>query len=178
MPALVVGANVAGKPNFLTIAWSGIACGEPPMISVALRHQRYTLKGILENRTFSVNVASVDQVKEADYCGTASGAKVDKVKVCGFDVFYGKLGNAPLIEQFPVNLECSVEQTLDLGSHLLVIGRIEETHVSEEALTDGRPDVDKIRPFAYIGAPPQTYLAMGENIGKAYTVGQELKKKE
>ena len=178
MPALLVGANVNGKPNFLTIAWGGIADGEPPMISLAIRHQRHTLKGIKENQTFSVNVASVEQVKEVDYCGTASGAKVDKARVCNFKVFYGKLENAPLIEQCPVNLECKVEHMLELGSHVLVIGRIEETHVSEECLTSGEPDVDKVRPFAYIGTNGKRYQSLGAVIGKAFSAGLPLKKKE
>ena len=138
MPAMLVGADVDGKPNFMAVAWGGIACGDPPMISVAIRHVRHTLKGIRQNQTFSVNIPSVELVKETDYCGMVSGSKADKVRACRFEVFYGKLGNAPLIGQCPVNLECRVVQILNLGSHSLVIGRIEETYVSEECLTDGQ----------------------------------------
>ena len=177
-PALLVGANVNGKPNFLTVAWSGIANGEPPMISIAIRHSRYTLRGIKQNMTFSVNVPATDMVIETDYCGIVSGSEVDKVEVCRFKVFYGKLGNAPLIEQCPVNLECKVIHSLDLGSHLLVVGRIEETHVSESCLTDGKPDIDKINPFSYITDPDRQYQAVGEVIGKAYSIGKELAKRE
>ncbi len=106
MPVLLVGSNVNNKPNIMAAAWGGIANSEPPMISVAIRPRRYTMKGILENITFSVNIPSVDQIKEADYCGIVSGVKSDKVAACNFKIFYGKLGNAPLIEQCPVNLEC------------------------------------------------------------------------
>ena len=60
MPALLVGAKVDDKPNFMAVGWGGIVNGEPPMISVALRYQRYTLKGIKQNMTFSVNVPSTD----------------------------------------------------------------------------------------------------------------------
>ena len=63
MPAMLVGADVDAKPNFMTVAWGGIACGDPPMISVAIRHVRHTLKGIRQNQTFSVNIPSVEQVK-------------------------------------------------------------------------------------------------------------------
>ena len=66
MPAFVIGANVDGKPNFMTAAWSGIAGSTPPMITVALQHHRHTLKGMKQNMTFSVNVPSVDLVKETD----------------------------------------------------------------------------------------------------------------
>jgi len=64
IPVLLIGANVDDKPNFMTAAWGGIANGEPPMISIAIRHQRYTYKGIRQNLTFSVNIPSTDLVRE------------------------------------------------------------------------------------------------------------------
>ncbi len=174
LPAFLIGANVDGKPNFMTAAWSGIAGSTPPMITVALRHNRYTLKGIRQNMTFSVNVPSVDLVKETDYCGTVSGAKVDKVEACQFKVFYGKLDTAPLIEQCPVNLECKALHILDVGSHALIVGRIEETYVSENCLTNGEPDVDKIKPLTYVTQPGRRYQALGEVVANAYSIGREL----
>jgi flavin reductase (DIM6/NTAB) family NADH-FMN oxidoreductase RutF len=178
MPALLVGAKVDDKPNFMAVGWGGIANGEPPMISVAIRYQRYMLKGIKQNMTFSVNVPSTDLVKETDYCGIISGAKVNKAEVCRFKIFYGKLDNAPLIEQCPVNLECKVVHILDLGSHALIIGRIEETHVSDNCFTDGEPDVNKIKPFIYTTAPASQYQALGDVVAKAFSIGKELKAKQ
>ena len=175
MPAFLIGANVDGKPNFMTAAWSGIAGGTPPMITVAIRHTRYTLKGIKQNMTFSVNVPSVDLVRETDYCGMESGTKTDKVEICQFKMFYGKLETAPLIEQCPVNLECKVLHILDVGSHALVVGMIEETYVSEDCLTDGKPDVDKIKPISYvITQSGRRYQALGEVVANAYSIGREL----
>ncbi len=174
MPVFLVGANVGGKPNFMAVAWGGIVNGSPPMVSVSIVSQRYTFKGIRENMVFSVNIPSVDMVKEVDYCGIASGSRVDKVSVCGFRVFYGKLETAPLIEQCPVNLECRVVHIMDMGSNLLVVGRVEETHVSEDCLTDGKPDVTRIRPFAYVTSPAQQYQALGNIIADAFSVGRGL----
>ena len=175
MPALLVGANVDDKPNFMTVAWCGIANGEPPMLSVAIRHYRYTLRGIRQSLTFSANIPSTDMVIETDYCGLKSGLKVNKAEDCHFKVFYGKLDSAPLIEQCPINLECKVVHILDLGSHSLIVGRIEETHISESCLTDGKPDVDKIKPLTYITAPARHYQALGKVIAKAYSIGEEMK---
>ena len=174
MPALLVGAQVKGQPNFITVAWGGIACGDPPMISVAIRHTRHSLKGILENKCFSVNVPGADLVREVDYCGIVSGAKTDKVAACNFNVITGKLCGAPLIEQCPINLECELYHTIALGSHVLVIGRITETHISEDCLTNGRPDVEKINPLIYTTAQSQ-YQTLGEVVGKAFSIGNELK---
>ena len=178
MPVLLVGANVDDKPNFMAVAGCGVANGEPPMISVAIRLHRYTHRGIRQNLTFSVNVPSVDQIRETDYCGLVSGSKVNKVEACQFSVFYGKLGSAPLIEQCPINLECKVVHILELGSHSLFVGRVEETHISESCLTDGKPDVNKIKPFIFTTEPARQYQAFGETVGKAFSIGREVEEEK
>jgi flavin reductase (DIM6/NTAB) family NADH-FMN oxidoreductase RutF len=175
-PTVLVGANVNGKSNFMAVAWAGIACGTPPMISVALRHTRYTLKGVRQNMTFSVNIPSTDMVRETDYCGIVSGEKANKVKDCNFKIFYGVLETAPLIEQCPVNLECEVVHILNLGSHSLVVGKIVQTHVSEDCLTNGQPDVNKIKPIIYLPRPSPGYSAVGNPVADPFSVGKELKK--
>lgn len=175
-PVLLVGSDVDDKPDFMAVAWGGIACSEPPMISVAIRPQRHTLKGIRQNNNFSVNVPGENLVKEADYCGLVSGIKDDKVKTCGFDIFYGKLKNAPLIQQCPVNMECSVHKIIELGSHFLVIGIIEETYISENCLTDGKPDVKKINPILFSNAGVSQYYIYGQAIADAFKIGNTIKK--
>lgn len=173
-PTVLVGTMVGGKPNFMTVAWCGVANSTPPMVSVAIRSTRYTLKGIQETKEFSVNVPSNALVKETDFCGIVSGSKQDKVSVCKFKMFSGKLKNAPLIEQCPINLTCAVEHILELGSHQLIIGRVDETFINENCLTDGKPDVRKIKPFAFAMGGQSTYIALGKTLGKAFSVGQEL----
>ena len=123
---------------------------------------------------FSVNIPSADQVKETDYCGLASGARIDKAEDCGFTVFYGKLKNVPFIEQCPINHACEVVQILNLGSHELIVGRIVESHVSEDCLTDGRPDPAKVKPFLFAGFG---YHAVGEYLGRAFHCGKEINPK-
>jgi flavin reductase (DIM6/NTAB) family NADH-FMN oxidoreductase RutF len=178
MPAFLVGSNVNKKPNFMTVAWAGVACNEPPLVSVAIRSSRYTLKGIRETGVFSINIPSVTLLKEADYCGIVSGAVTDKVKDCGFKIFYGILQTAPMIEQCPLNLECRVEQQLELGSHILVIGRIIETYISRDCLTEGKPDVNKIKPLIYTSRLSSQYYGFGEVVGAAFSAGKALIKKE
>ena len=175
-PIFLVGVNIEGKPNFMTVAWGGMACGAPPMLTAAIRHQRYTMKGIKSGGSFSVNIPDEELVKEADLCGIVSGANADKVSACNFEIFYGKLESAPLIRQCPVNLECKVVHILDLGSHALVVGSIEETHVSESCLTDGNPDIAKIKPLLYSRGVAPLYYAFGSSVGEAFHIGNELRK--
>ena len=177
MPAFLIGANVDGKPNFMTAAWSGIAASTPPMITVALQHHRYTLRGMRENLTFSVNVPSAELVRETDYCGLVSGStKADKAKECGFNIFFGKLKSAPMIEQCPVNLECKAMHFLSLGSHCLVIGQIEEVHVSDSCMTNGKPDPAKIDPIMFTTGTDNAYFKLGGKVGPAFKIGMEIKK--
>jgi flavin reductase (DIM6/NTAB) family NADH-FMN oxidoreductase RutF len=173
-PTIMVGVTVDNKPDFTTVAWTGVAASVPPSITIALQHHRHSLKGVRQHMCFSVNIPSADQVKETDYCGLASGARVDKVADCGFKVFYGKLQNAPFIEQCPINHGCEVVQILNLGSHELIVGKIVETHVSEDCLLNGRPDPARVNPFLFAGFG---YYRVGEYLGDAFRCGVEINPK-
>jgi flavin reductase (DIM6/NTAB) family NADH-FMN oxidoreductase RutF len=174
-PTTIVGATTDGQPDFAAVAWTGVAASNPPSVTIALQPHRHSLKGIYQNRTFSVNIPSDTQVKEADYCGLVSGRDADKVKDCKFKVFYGNLKTAPLIEQCPLNLECEVTHVLNLGSHHLVVGKVAATYCSEDCLTDGKPDIAKVRPFVF-GGPK--YYKLGEAFADAFKVGWEIKPRE
>lgn len=170
MPAVLVGVVVEGKPNFMTAAWCGIVAYKPPSLTVGIHKERYTLKGMQLLGSFSVNIPSVSQVKLVDYCGIYSGEKKNKAQL--FNIFYGALGKAPLIEECPVNLECQIKHYLDLGSHIMFVGEIIETHVSENCLTDGKADPKKIDPLIFT-LPDRQYWRFGDAIAKAFQVGKE-----
>ncbi len=172
MPALLVGANVKGKPNYMTAAWATVACMTPPMVCVALNKTRYTVRGIDENKTFSLNVPSARYVVETDHCGLVSGALEDKSKV--FSSFYGRLKTAPLAEECPVNIECRLFKSVDCGSHVLHIGEIMEIHADKACVTDGRPDPVKSNPMVYAQA---SYWGIGKHIGKAFFAGKQYRKR-
>jgi len=139
------------------------------LFSVALRKERYTLEGVRENETFSINVPSSDMVKKTDYCGVYSGKKNDKSQI--FKIFYGELKTAPLIQECPLNLECKVIHYLDVGSHTLVVGEIIETYLSEDCLTNGEVDPEKIDPLIYAPGTIK-YHRLGEVIASAFKAGK------
>jgi len=172
-PAVLIGTSVNGKANFLVATCVGVVCTDPPMISVSIKPDRYSYTGIKQNGSFSVNIASIDQVEEMDYCGVVSGAKTDKMEICGFNVFYGVL-QTPMVEQCPVNIECTVIHFIKLGSHDIFIGRIEQTYVSENCLTDGKADIAKIKPIVYSADPTRDYYSVGDRVGKAFVSGKKL----
>jgi flavin reductase (DIM6/NTAB) family NADH-FMN oxidoreductase RutF len=167
-PVIMIGTTVNGVPDFTTVAWTGVAASFPPSVTIALQHQRYSLKGVRRNMAFSVNIPGVDLVRETDYCGLASGANVDKASDCRFEVFYGRLESVPMIGQCAVNHSCEVMQILNMGSHELIVGKIVETFASDECLTQGHPDPSKIRPFMFAG---RGYYTLGEYSGDAFRCG-------
>jgi len=170
MPAVLVGANVNEKPNLMTAAWCGIASHEPPAVSVALHKNRYTLKGIKKNETFSINVPSSNMAKKVDYCGLYSGKDNDKSQI--FEIFYGTLKTAPLVQECSLNLECGVIHSLDLGSHTLVVGEIIETYITDSCLSNGKVDPGRIDPLIFISGAGE-YHRLGEAIAPAFKIGRE-----
>jgi len=177
---VLVGTNVGGKPNYITIAFVGWLCYDT--ISVSVGHKQYSNAGIKENGTFSVNQPSAAMVRELDYCGLYSGRKVDKSAL--FETFYGELQTAPMIKECPVNFECSVIQSIERPVHTAFIGEVKEVYFDASCLTDGVPDFSKIDPILFIpklGAKISTrkysgsYWRLGEYLAEAWKIGKELK---
>ncbi len=171
MPMVLVGAVVAGKANFMAVAWVSRVNAKPPLFAVALgRH--HTNQGIEENRQFSINIPDVSLMEKTDYCGLVTGAKRDKSQI--FEVFYGQLSKAPLIAECPVRMACEVVQTVALPADTLFIGEPKELFTEEKYMTDGRLDVQKIKPFT-LTMPDNGYWSVGERIGTAWSAGKALK---
>jgi flavin reductase (DIM6/NTAB) family NADH-FMN oxidoreductase RutF len=173
MPTVVVGALVQGKPNPITIAHVGIMDLES--VSISLHKPHYTNPGIRETGTFSINIPSESQVAETDYCGLVSGRNTDKSKL--FDWFYGELKTAPMIGEFPLNMECRLVRTVDFPKHDLFVGEIVQTYCSEECMTDGVIDFSKIRPILFV-MHDKSYWKLGDRFAGAWSIGKALKRKD
>ncbi|MFU8857157.1 MAG: flavin reductase family protein [Deferrisomatales bacterium] len=168
-PALLVGTLVGGIPNYMVAAWCGMANHVPPMVSVAVRPNRHTEKGIRAHGAFSLNVPSTALVRDTDYCGIVSGAKEDKSAV--FTTVSGTVEGAPLIVECPLSLECRLVQTLELPTHRLHLGEIVEVHAEEGCLVEGLPDMGRVDPLIYSITDGQ-YWQIGKPVGRAFHVGR------
>jgi flavin reductase (DIM6/NTAB) family NADH-FMN oxidoreductase RutF len=173
MPMVLVGSVVDKKANFMAVGWVSRVNFNPPMIAVALGNSHYTNIGIHKNNAFSVNIPGIEMMGKVDYCGLVSGEKVDKSKI--FDIFYGDLPDAPMIQECPLCMECKLVNTIALPSNTLFIGEIIETYTEERYLTEGKPDIKKINPFT-LTMPDNNYWKVGENAGKAWNIGKDFKK--
>jgi len=173
MPCSLVGVNVAGKATFLTVAWFSMVNVKPPYLMLALGKGHYSNPGITENGTFSVNIPSVSMAEATDFCGIVSGKKHDKSKI--FEVFYGKLKTAPMIKECPYSLECKLVKNVELPGDELFIGEVVAAYTDERFMTGGVPDLVKMKPFI-LSMADRRYVALGDEIGKAWELGKKLLK--
>lgn len=174
MPVTIVAALVNGKVNFINIAHVGILNAAPPhLISLGMSNHHYTNSGIKETGVFSVNILNMDQMEAVDYVGIVSGAKVDKSHV--FETFYGELGNAPIIKNAALAMECKLYDTYAVKTHDLFIGEIVETYADESVLTsDGKVDLAKVRPLLF-DMSSLKYWTLGEAVGDCWKAGKDFK---
>ncbi len=176
LPTPVVLLSVAGegkKPNMITLAWVGVVCSDPPMISAAIRPSRHSHKLVDAAREFVVNIPRAAQVAQVDAAGVISGRDHDKFKELGFTAAPASKVGAPLIAECPVNIECVVRHQLLLGVHDLYIAEVVAVQYDEE-VTDsrGRLKVAALDAFAYAEGE---YWSLGERLGSYGQSAKSLK---
>lgn len=176
-PAWLVGTyDAAGRPNVMTAAWAGICCSRPPCLAVSLRQATYTYGSLMERRAFTVSVPSEAQVREADFCGISafSGRNTDKFAVTGWTAVRSEIVDAPYVQECPMVVECRLVHTFELGLHTQFVGEIVDVKADAAVLDErGVPDIARVRPLIF--APEaQAYHAVGEYLGRAFSIGKEI----
>jgi len=163
MPVVLVGTQVSGKANFMTVGWCSRANASLPMIVCGTGNHHHSPKGIEETKTFSVNIPSSDLLDKTDYCGLVSGEKTDKSHV--FDVFYGSLKTAPMIRECPVSLECRLVQAVPLPTNTLFIGEIAGALRGWKGDKRWEAGFPGDRPSLFLTMPDNRYWTLGKYVG-------------
>lgn len=174
-PVLIVGTYDAHhKPNAMAVAWGGICCSKPPCLAISVREATYTYASLMERRVFTVSIPSIEHLEAADYFGLASGRDADKFAVTGLTPVASDLVEAPYVGEFPVVLECKVVHVANLGLHTLFVGEILDVKAEEGCIdANGRLSGELVKPFMW--APPENmYYALGEKLGKGFSVGKSF----
>lgn len=170
MPVVIVGAKKDDRANFMTAAFCGMVNIKPPVVVLGLEQHHFTTAGIRENGTFSVNLPSTSMVKVTDYCGLVSGHKHDKSGL--FNVFYGKLETAPMIEECPLTMECKLIQTVDFSPDGAFLGEIVAAYCDDEFMNGKLPDIEKLDPIIF-SMGENSYWNIGKKIGTAWSTGKD-----
>ena len=164
VPAVMVSCALPGqKPNIITLAWVGTVNSEPPMCSVSVRKERHSHPIIRQSGEFIINLCGEDQLNDLDYCGVKSGRDVDKFAERHLTPVPVPSFTAPAVGECPLYLACRVTNVLELGSHDMFIGTIEQVGVNPALMDEaGRIDFSKAKLVAYNHG---NYYALGQALG-------------
>lgn len=173
-PVFIIGTySEDGTPNAMNAAWGGIS--EEKEISICVSEDHKTTENILKRKAFTVSMATVETMVACDYVGIVSGNQVpDKFEKAGFHATKSEFVDAPLIDELPMAVECKLI-SYDPESCRLV-GEIVNVSADESVLGEnGKVDPKKLCPITF-DPMNHTYLALGEQIGRAFQAGMELKR--
>lgn len=133
---LITSVSKDGTPNVFTVGWIGVACTQPPMITVAIRKERLSHVNISDTKEFVVNLPSKDMVKIVDFCGCRSGKNTDKIKHFNLELEDGIEVAVPSIKKCPVALECKVKSITELGTHDLFLAEVVKNKVEKHLIDE------------------------------------------
>lgn len=169
LPVFMVGTYCEdGTPDVMNAAWAG-QCG-PENVAITFALNRQTLKNIENNKEFSLAYATKDTLEIADYWGLVSASKTpDKVERTGVTVRKAENVNAPVVEEFPITLECELmDMHQVVPDRCLVVGKVINTIVNDEFVDEeGNVNTESIEFISYDGNT-KTYRVLGDVVGKAF----------
>ena len=176
MPVLMVAAyDENGKVNVMNVAWGQI-CDDDKIILFIGKGKR-TWLNIQASRAFTVALADEAHMDVADFFGIASGNKIsDKFERTGYHAVKSDRVNAPVIEEFPLVMECELLEFLHTDFVDGVVGKIVNVKAEEAVLDErGRVDPARLRALTF-DSFGSGYYVTGEKVGRAWNAGMKLMK--
>lgn len=172
MPVLIIGTyDENGMPNAMNAAWGGVYDTDQIMVCLADDHK--TTENIKNTGAFSISFATSKTVAPCDYVGIVSANDVpDKFAKAGFHATKSERVNAPIIDEFPMTVECKLIKFNEDG---ICVGRIVNVCADESILDEnGTIDAKKLDPIIYDGVT-HAYWSFGEKVGQAFSDGKKIK---
>ena len=155
------------NPDVMMAAWAGQLDYNQIVISLS-KHK--TTDNLAVTQAFTISFADERTVVESDYFGLVSGNKEpEKVAKAGFTITPSPNVNAPIINEYPLTLECKVVSFED-G---MLIGEVVNMSADESILTDGKVDLTKLKPIVF-DAAGMCYRSLGDDVGKAWQSGKAI----
>ena len=174
MPVLMIATyNEDGSVNVMNAAWGTMQ--ERDKVALNLTESHKTVKNIKARGAFTVSIADAAHIAEADYLGIDSGNKVaDKFARTGLTASKAEMVDAPVINEFPLCLECEFIEYQDDEYGCGVIGKVVSVTADESVMTDGKPDMSLVNAIAF---DPYThgYYKVTERVGEAFKDGLKLR---
>lgn len=162
MPVLMVATyNEDGSVNVMNAAWGTMQ--ERGNVALNLTETHKTVKNIKARGAFTVSIADAAHVAEADYFGVESGNKnADKFENSGLTAIKAETVDAPVINEFPLCLECEFIEYQDNPYGCGVIGRVINATADESVMSGDKIDISLVNAIAF---DPYTWLLQGNGTG-------------
>ncbi len=176
MPVLMVAAyDENGVVNVMNAAW-GMIC-DTDKIALFIDDDHKTTQNIRKVKAFTVSIADKEHMDVADYFGIATGNREpNKFKKSGYHEVKSSKVNAPIIDEFPVCMECELVEIVDTENMFAVVGKIVNVNANDKVLSENGK-VDPLKLNALIFDQFQNgYYVSNEKVGTAWNAGKELMK--
>ena len=174
MPVLLISTfNEDGSVDVMNAAWGTML--ERDMVALNLTETHKTVQNIKARKGFVIHIADAKHVTEADFFGVVSGNNdKDKFAKSGLTFVKSNLVDAPVINEFPIAIECEFIEYQNNPTGIGVIGKVVRTSVEEANLKDGKVDIDSLEAIAF---DPYThgYYKVSGRVGEAFKDGLKLK---
>ncbi|MBQ6216746.1 MAG: flavin reductase family protein [Erysipelotrichaceae bacterium] len=174
MPVLMVAAyDENEKVNVMNAAWGQIC--DMDKIILFLGEDRKTLANIKVSKAFSVALADEAHVDVADFFGIASGNRIDdKFERTGYHAYKSDKVHAPIIEEFPLTMECELAEIVNTENVFGIVGKIVNVKANEEVLDEkGKVDVTKLHALMF-DQFRNGYYSTGEKVAQAWNAGKDI----
>jgi len=136
---IAIAKDKNGRANPVTLGWTMIASGTPPMMAIAVAKKHYSIETIRHSKSFTIAFPSSDMADDALFFGSRSGRDADKF--AEFDAQHGQVHcktepakeiDSVLLSDAVANFECTLESEAEAGDHIIFVGKIIASHINTE----------------------------------------------
>lgn len=131
---IAIARDSQGKDNPITLGWTMIVSGQPPMMAVAIGNTRYSLGVFRHARQFVIALPSEHQQSETMLFGTKSGVDTDKLALANCAVVPACKIDTVLLADAVANFECELISELQTGDHVVLVGQVVACHLNDKPL--------------------------------------------
>jgi flavin reductase (DIM6/NTAB) family NADH-FMN oxidoreductase RutF len=129
---IAIAKDKNGKANPITLGWTMIVSGEPPMMAVAVAKTHYSIETIRHSKCFTIAFPSSEMADAALFFGSKSGRDADKFAEYDCNTEEAKAIDSVLLVDAVANFECTLESETDAGDHIIFVGKVVRSHVNTE----------------------------------------------
>ncbi|MGD8787376.1 MAG: flavin reductase family protein [Phycisphaerales bacterium] len=129
---IAIAKDKAGKANPVTLGWTMITSGKPPMMAIAVAQKHYSIETINHSKCFTIAYPSSEMADAALFFGSKSGRDSDKLAEFDCNTEPTKSIDSVLLTDAVANFECTLESQMPAGDHIIFIGKIVCSHMNTE----------------------------------------------